>query len=95
MPFPDLDGKTIWIGVSTAYGEQFAIELYPSKEHPGYYHIAMLCLADTFIDETRRPVRADGVEDYARYLLNQHGLVVADIYWSKSEKKLIMDDKRS
>lgn len=108
MPLPDLDGKTIWIGISTAYGEQFIMELYPSKEYLGYYHIAMACLADTFacyhdeagvllglIDQTRRPVRADGVEERARYLLNQHGLVVADMHWSKSEKRLIMDDKRS
>lgn len=83
--FPELDNKTIWRGISTAYGEHFAVELCPSKQHPGYYHIAACCFADTFIDETKRPVRADAVEEGVSYFLKQHGLVLADMSWYESE----------
>jgi hypothetical protein len=85
MSFPELDNKTIWRGVSTAYGETFAVELCPSKQYPGYYHIAVCCFADDFIYETKRPVRSDAVEESVSYFLKQHGLVSADMHWSKSE----------
>lgn len=84
MPLPELDGNTTWCAICDAYGEHFAIEIAPSKNHPGYYHIATICFADNFADETKKPIRADAVELHVSYFLKQHGLVIDDMRWFKN-----------
>lgn len=95
MPIPELDGKKILRGVAIAYGEDFAIEIAPSKNHLGYYHIAVTCFADNFCDETKKPVRADGVEDQLKYFLKIHGLLVDNICWhtADNDKPVLADQE--
>lgn len=95
MPIPELDGKKILRGIAIAYGEDFAIEIAPSKNHLGYYHIAVWCFADNFYDETKKPVRADGVEDQLKYFLKIHGLLVDNIRWriADNDKPVLADQE--
>ena len=83
MSLPKFDGK-IHYGVAKAYSENFAVEIVPSKKHPGYYHIAILCLADSFCDETKKPVAESAVEKHLQFFLKRHGLVIDDMHWHES-----------
>ena len=96
MPLPELDGKKILRGVATAYGEDFAIEMVPAKNSPGYYHIAVTCFAEKFCDETKRPVRADGGEGQLKYFLKIHGLLVNDVRWFAADHdKPVLSDQET
>lgn len=85
MTLPTLDGKKIWQGVAEAYGEGFVIEIAPAQKQPGYYYMAVTCLADGFVDETKKPVLASAVKHGVQYFLKKHGLVITDITWRESK----------
>jgi len=83
--FPSLDGRA-WLGVATAYGTQFVIEVFESKRHPGYYYFLVACLADSFCDEMQRPVKAYAVEEFLRAALTrQHGVTLDDFQWEEKQ----------
>jgi hypothetical protein len=78
--FPALDGRA-WVGRGHYYGTGFLVELFESQKHPGYYHYAAYCLDDSFCDESKRPVKADFLQENLDLILKDHGLVVADMVW--------------
>lgn len=90
MPIPPLDEEKIWCGFCAAYGEDFCIELAPSKKYPGRYYVAMHCFADTGLDETQKPLDAHGVEMLLPFLLKKHGLVLDDITWRENDKLILL-----
>jgi hypothetical protein len=83
---PRLDGRA-WLGRANAFATTFLVELFESRQHPGYYHFAMYCTDDSFCDESKRPMRAkeeDGVSFWTLFkagLSKEHGLVVDDLDW--------------
>lgn len=78
---PQLDGRA-WLGVAEAYGTRYAFELFESKRHPGYYHYTMFCQADSHCEDSKKPVRADGVEMILKASVSKyHGLTLDDILW--------------
>ena len=87
---PPLDGRA-WLGRSQAYGTTFMVELFESRQHPGYYHYAMYCADDTFCDESKRPMRAKeeaGVSFWTLFksgLSREHGLILDDLEWMEAQ----------
>jgi putative zinc finger/helix-turn-helix YgiT family protein len=85
---PELDGRA-WLGKAEAYGTTFFVELFESRQHPGYYHFAMYCADDSFCDQSRRPMRAkeeDGVSFWTSFkdgLSKEHGLILDDLDWTE------------
>ena len=83
---PVLDGRA-WLGKADAYGTTFILELFESRQHPGYYHYAMHCTNDSFCIESKRPVRAaetDGIGFWTvvkSHLSMEHGLILDDLVW--------------
>jgi transcriptional regulator with XRE-family HTH domain len=83
---PVLDGRA-WIGTGKAYGTTFLVELFESRQNPGYYHYAMYCADDSFCDESKKPVLAkeeDGLSFWTLFkvaLSQDHGLTVDDLQW--------------
>jgi hypothetical protein len=83
---PPLDGRA-WFGHAQAFGTSFMVELFESRQYPGYYHYAMYCTDDTFCDESKRPLRAKeeaGVSFWTLFkagLSKEHGLVLDDLEW--------------
>lgn len=85
MSLPKLDNEKIWFADCNAYGENFVVELKPSKQHTGYYHISVMCLADKFIDESTRPVNESGVEGFLQFFLKNHGIILSDLTWHENK----------
>lgn len=83
---PVFDGR-LWRGMSPAYGMHFVIELFPSVEHPGYYHISVAGVTETppnaDVTDTKRPIRADGVPMMLKIALKREGLCMADVTWQE------------
>jgi YgiT-type zinc finger domain-containing protein len=84
---PELDGRA-WLGKAEAYGTTFTVELFESRQHPGYYHYAMYCVDDSFCDESKKPVIGkdqNGVSPvwdfFTHSLLKMHGPVLDEIEW--------------
>ena len=85
---PPLDGRA-WLGRAQAYGTTFTVELFESRQHPGYYHYAMYCADDSFCDESKdgKPMRAKeegGVSFWTLFkvaLSKEHGLVLDNLDW--------------
>ncbi len=78
---PVPDGRS-WKGLAEAYGETFIAEFWESGKNPGYYHYAVMCLADGFNDESRRPIRAGAALDFLTRSLNKHhGLTIKEFVW--------------
>jgi hypothetical protein len=85
---PVFDGTKIWRGLATAYGSHFCIEVFPSSEHPGYYHMSWTWLRDSYAHDTKKPMRADGVQTMLNVGLKMEGLCMADMSWQEvSDKK--------
>ena len=74
-------------GVSNAYGSAFIVETFESKEHPGFYHASVVCLDDSFIDETKKPIRIDGFEPMLENLLKPHNLKISEFEWKEVSKE--------
>lgn len=89
MAMPELDGKKTLIGSCEAYGETFSVEISPADQYPGYYHVTTICLADRFLDTTKKPILASGVEFVVRYYLKQHGLTINDMGWIEKDKPIL------
>lgn len=90
MPIPKLDAKKVLHGTCAAYGELFAVEIAPSKQYRGCYHIATVCLADNFAEETKKPVALSGVAGSVQHYLNQHGLTIDDISWCEIDSPALL-----
>jgi hypothetical protein len=67
-----LDGRA-WVGVTTRDGSECIAELWPSKQHPGYYHCSFLRLENDHIDGTTRPIIASHAVMCMRHILEQRG----------------------
>jgi hypothetical protein len=74
-----------FIGTGEFYGTTFLAEIVPAAEHPGYCHCAVMCLADSHLDETKRPVRDDLVVMQIDMFLEPHGLKFHELVWRIAE----------
>lgn len=79
---PVCDGRA-WRGIAEAYGTTFVVELFPSTKHSGYYHYVEHCLTDDFLNETQKPVRADGVKAHMTLSLALHNLQLDEFHWQE------------
>lgn len=81
---PRLDGSS-WLGQADAYGTTFIVELFASRQHPGYYHYAMYCTDDTFCEESNRPTNATDEASFWTWfelsISTSHGLAIDDLRW--------------
>jgi YgiT-type zinc finger domain-containing protein len=83
---PQLDGRA-WLGKADFYGTTFFVELFESRRDPGYYHYTMYCADDSFLDESKRPIRAKdevGISFwtlFAAVLSKEHNLLLNELHW--------------
>lgn len=83
---PELDGRA-WLGKAEFYGTTFVVELFESRQHPGYYHYTTYCADDSFLDESKRPIRAKEEEGmgfwtlFAAVLSKEHNLLLNELHW--------------
>jgi hypothetical protein len=69
------------------------VELFESREHPGYYHYALHRIGDDFCDESRRPVKASFLQDNLSRLFRP--AVPADLYWQETPTaELVFSEER-
>jgi hypothetical protein len=67
------------------------VELFESRQSPGYYHYATYCTDDMFCDESKRPMRAREEGGWSFWTLfkaglsKEYGLVVDDLEWVEVE----------
>jgi hypothetical protein len=80
---PILDGRS-WVGTGSYFDTVFVVELFESRKHPGYYHYATFCAADDFSDESKKPMKADFVQQHLNLIMRPHGLVVGDLDWKQA-----------
>lgn len=87
---PAFDGK-IWRGLAKAYGVRFIIELFPSAKQPEYYHFSVVCMTDgnnaSYVDSTKKPIRADSMMPALLFALKREGLCMADMRWAELANK--------
>jgi len=91
---PVLDGRA-WLGKAEAYGTTVIVELFESRQHPGYYHFAMYCANDSFCDESKKPLKAKDhngdsslfTQGLSHVLSKEHGLVLDDLMIEWAEVK--------
>jgi hypothetical protein len=79
---PVLDGRC-WRGTTKAFGTFFCAELAESKRHAGYYYYAASCVADSVGQKLMDPVKAESLAQCLEFLLQDHGLGVADMKWAE------------